>query len=351
MDERRPLHLTRRRGSSPLRRAYALPDGKAEVAEPTVSTGTIQRRALALVDVNGNGRWDDDGVDGWQEKGGDYLLPYEQPLVLGDLLVDLARVAPDALRYRVTPVEAPAEHRAALSALNAVRTRNGIAPVTHDAALSEGCRLHCLYCAANGLAHEEDPERPGYTEAGARAGPRSNVMTGTTLARAAEDAYRTFYHRRAIMQPGTRAVGFGAAHGYVAVDGLSRVEPRPWRWPVILPAPDTDGQPTAYNHGESPHPVPLEPQAGLPITLTWPQGTKIEDVRASVETAGRGSAVRAHVSWPGHPADASIPDNHDTIGVIPGERLRPRTTYRVHVEATVEGRPYERTFEFRTGMW
>jgi hypothetical protein len=151
------------------------------------------------------------------------------------------------------------------------------------------------------------------------------------------------------MDPATRAMGFGAGKGYVAVDGLTRTAPRAWSWPSILPAPDTGGQPTAYDPSERPRPVPSKPLAGLPVTLRWPAGTTFADVKARMETARRHRAVPVHLSWPGHPAHPSMPGNQDSICLIPYGVLRPLTTYRVTVEARVDGAPYQRSFQFRTG--
>jgi len=331
-------------------RAYALVAGVEPAAQPTVFAAVIGRATLHLADVDGNGRVDDVGVDGWCDAGAAYLLPFERPLLVGDVQLDV-RQESDALslRYRGDLVEAPAEHRAALRAVNVLRARNGVPPVDYDAALSEGCRLHCLYCDIHGLLHEEEAGKVGYTDAGALAGRNSNVALGTSLDRAGAAAFSTLYHRAAVMQPETRSMGFGIGKGHVAVDGLSRVTPRAWTWPLILPAPGSAGHPTWYDHTEQPQPVPPKPRAGLPVTLTWPHGTTFEKVEARMETARRHRAVAVHVSWPGHPAHALRPDNQDSICLIPAALLRPSTTYRVEVSVLVDGKPFQRTFEFTTG--
>lgn len=51
---------------------------------------------------------------------------------------------------------------------------------------------------------------------------------------------------------------------------------------------------------------------------------------------------------PEKPAHASVPDNNDSICIIPKAVLTPGMTYRVEVKAVVDDKPYERTFSFST---
>ena len=62
----------------------------------------------------------------------------------------------------------------------------------------------------------------------------------------------------------------------------------------------------------------------------------------------KGKRIQARVSSPENPAHPSVPDNNDSICIIPSTVLKPGATYRVEVKADVAGKPYQRTFEFKT---
>ena len=110
---------------------------------------------------------------------------------------------------------------AALASLNVYRRRAGLAPVTLDAGLSKGCRLHAVYLvkntgkpAAQGLGmHEEDASLPGVTPEGKRAG-RSSVISiePDPDGGAAVDGWMaTLYHRIPLLNPDLKKIGFGSA--------------------------------------------------------------------------------------------------------------------------------------------
>ncbi len=328
---------------------YALPKGRSPASEQRALAGKVAKRKLMLVDIDGDGRYDEPGVDGWTLDDERYLVPFVEPLVFGDRYVRV-RVADDRkrLEYTVTGIDAPREHREELVALNDLRLRNGLLPAGYDAELSEGCRLHCLYCDVNGIGHHEQPGKPRYTEAGARCGIKCNISQNPGMHFAGRDMYRSFFHRRTLMHPWNTAFGFGRGERHVAVDGGNARVRRPWTYPVIIPAPDTGGHPTDFDHTEQPPPVPRQPTAGLPITLQWPVPTRIQDVEASLKTA-KGKALEIHVSWPEKPAHASVPHNQYAICIIPALELAPRATYHVEVKAKINGKPYERSFQFETG--
>ena len=124
--------------------------------------------------------------------------------------------------------DAPA---AALAALNAYRRRAGLAPVTLDADLSKGCRLHAVYLVKNigrpavqGLGmHEEDASLPGATPEGKHAG-RSSVISidPESDGGAAVDGWMdTLYHRIPLINPDLKKIGYAGARlpdqGWVCV--------------------------------------------------------------------------------------------------------------------------------------
>ena len=48
-----------------IRRSYALPDDRSAVEKPVARKGTLEKRLFFFFDVDGNGKFNDLGVDGW----------------------------------------------------------------------------------------------------------------------------------------------------------------------------------------------------------------------------------------------------------------------------------------------
>jgi hypothetical protein len=308
---------------------WRLPKGRGAAEAQKGLRGRVGKRQLLFVDVDGDGRFDEPEVDGWCIEPGLYLVPFRAPLIVETERVTVQVDAAKATaRWSVEPIDAPRAHRYALSEVNELRMRNGLPPADYGIELSEGCRLHCLYCDVHGITHYEQKGRRGFTEAGSEAGRNGNIATSPDLDRVGVNAYATFFHRRTLMEPGTYEMGFGASEGHASLDGLSHKRRVPWTWPLIVPAPGT-------------------PPAGFPITLRWPPNVRITGVKARLKTK-RGKKVGAHVSWMEKPAHASIAHNQFSICLIPKRVLEPGTTYTVEVEAQVNHAPYAKTFSFTT---
>ena len=300
---------------------YALPEGKTASASQTALSGKVANRKLTLVDVDGDGRFDEDGVDGWSLGNYLYLLPFEQPMIFGNILVHIEVDAKKkTLMWRASHMKKRGAGWHELARINGIRMRNGIPPASYSAELSKACRAHCKYMEQHGMGHHEDPSLPGYTDEGARAGENSNIALGYMVA--GVGAFRQFYHRRTVSDPYTREMGFGLGRRYSCVDGMSSREPRPWKWPLIIPAPDSTHHTISFDHGESPAPVPPAPPAGMPITLRWPRGTTITGAKAGVFDS-KDKKLRVSVSSPEKPANEAVPTNNDSICIIPRVVLKP----------------------------
>jgi hypothetical protein len=338
------------RRAKPHHRLWDLPEGRTAAEAPPVLAATLGRTRVVLVDVDGNGVHLEEGVDGWAPEDGAYVVPWEPPLWAGRDPLEVRRTTDGrGVEWRVAATDAPVLHREALAIVNARRVQNGLPPGGVDAALSAGCRLHCLYCGWNGMTHVEEEEKRGYTAAGARAGLHGNLRGAEDLLGIATHPYTHFYHRLTYMNPGTRAFGFGQGGGVACIDGLTAVSSRAWRWPVIVPAPDTVGHPVRFEKSERPLPFDEGLDAGFPVTISFPPGGDLAALDARiVETGKKPAPVEILVSSPEKPAVASIPHNYRTICLIPVRPLRPDTTYEASVRWRADGVEDGRTWTFRT---
>ena len=353
---------------------YALPAGVAAVETPKVMTAKIAEKDLLFADIDGNGKFGDVGVDGWIVDSPVYraFLPIENSIVLDRTLVTF-KIAPDEpfVRFRLDTPDLPKvpaglaladaaaanqqihDLEGALQDWNRLRLRNGLPPAFLDPELTRAAMLHAKYMDQWGMGHDEDATKDGYTADGANAGKHSSV--GPAPARdEISFCYGSLYHRLMLFHPDLRKVGIGVASRFCALDGLSAREPRPWTWPVLIPAAGADLVPLGFS-GEKPAPHPdvlnsLERQyaAGFPITLTFPD-TKVTDVEADLRIgAGDGMPVDILVSSPEKPANSAQPMNFRSICIIPLHHLTPSTTYAVRVKYKWNGKEALRRWLFRT---
>jgi hypothetical protein len=341
--------LSRGSVSYKVRRNYALPDGVGAAEKPGIRKGRVGTYNVFFFDVDGNGRFDEAGTDGWMLSGMRYILPLERKAVI-ELTVFEWRIEPDGsfVHFATAPVPVDPRQRKVLRQFNYWRLMNGLPPVTIDPELSDACAKHCKYMEHNGFVHKEEQGKTGYTLEGAEAGLRSCISeddSGMSVLM----FYATFYHRLPLLSPDTRAIGIGNSRRYTAVDGLSRKERRAWIYPVIVPAPATDLQPTHFAR-EAPRPYPYGVQAGFPITLTFDRG-KVSDARATLRLRNaKGPEIRVLVSSPEYPANKKRPDNRKSICVIPRQPLPPRKVFWIKVGYRIDGEPREHEWLFKTGI-
>jgi hypothetical protein len=353
---------------------FALPTGVVAAAEPKVMTAKIADKDLLFVDIDGNGKFGDVGVDGWIVDSPVYraFLPLEDTIVLDRTRVTLRIAADDPYVHfkletpdlpKIPAGLAPPELAAAkqqirdlegaLEDWNRLRLRSGLPPAFLDPDLTHAAMLHAKYMDRWGMGHDEDATKDGHTDEGAKAGKNSSV--GPAPARdEVSFCYGSLYHRLMLFHPDLRNVGIGVAAKFCALDGLSSRAPRPWAWPVLIPAAGNDLVPLGFS-GEKPAPHPdvltsLERQyaAGFPITLTFPD-TKVTDVEAELRVGGfDGAPVEILVSSPEKPANPAQPMNFRSICVIPLHHLLPSTTYSVRVKYKWDGKEAVRKWSFRT---
>jgi len=334
-----------------MRRNYVLPGGVQAAEEPGIRKGRVEKIHVLFFDVDGNGKFNDPGIDGWALNKMAYQLPYEERTLIGASNVTW-RIAEDGsvLRYRVEPLPLEPGQRKILVDFNQWRFMNGLPAVRISKELTDACNEHCAYMERHGMTHEQEEGQEGYTPGGANAGKRSCLSEeqpkiSVTL------FYASFYHRLPLLWPGTRSIGVGKSRRFTAIDALTDRQPRAWSYPIIVPAPNTFGHPTLFAR-EAPNPIPEGITAGFPITLTFPRGTVVTRARATLRLRrGRknGPEVPVLVSAPDNPAHKNRPRNRSSICIIPREPLRPMKTYHVSVKWVEDGAEKEREWLFNTG--
>ncbi len=333
-----------------VRRNYVLPDGVVAAEKPDVRRGMVEKSDFFFFDVDGNGKFDDLGVDGLIMNNMPFLLPLEEKTIIGASEF-LWKVEPDgsAVSFRRDPLPISDGQKQVLVQFNLWRVMNGLPAVTIDQQLCDACNRHCAYMETHGeLTHDEDREKEGYTPEGAEAGKRSCIGEEGPV-ESVHLFYATFYHRLPLIHPGTKSIGVGASARYAAVDGLTRRDRREWIYPVIVPAPNSFGHLTHFAH-EAPNPLPEgAPPAGFPITLTFDKG-RVTAARVELRLKDeKGALLPVYLSSPEVPANEKRPDNRMSICAIPRAPLKPLTTFWVKATYQLDGEAREHIWLFNTG--
>jgi len=178
-----------------------------------------------------------------------------------------------------------------LTSVNYFREMAGLPPVTEDVRLSFGAAKHACYILHNGLTHDEEAGRPGYTREGDEAGRRSNVALSTKFGASSRSHIELWmtgpFHAVGVLRPNLRSTGFGRCddeatpkwHSGAALDVRSgAVEPKPARTtPIVFPG---DGTTTNLRQfiAETPdprqfcgYPEGVSAQVGLPLIAMMPE--------------------------------------------------------------------------------
>ena len=332
-----------------MHRYYALPEGVSAVAKPAARKARLEKSYFFFFDVDGNGKFNDRGVDGWALAKMPAMLPLEKKTVIGASEYTW-RLEEDGsfIHFARKALPLGEGQKKTLIQFNQWRFMNGLPAVTIDQELSDACTKHCQYMDRHGMTHHEKEGLLGYTAAGAAAGVRACLGEDGPI-NSVHMFYATFYHRLPLIHPGTRSIGVGSTQRHTAVDGLTHREERPWIYPVIVPAPNSFGHPTRCAI-EAPNPVPAAiERPGFPITLTFRSGT-ITAARAEMRLKNeKGRVVPIVVSSPEHPANPKRPRNRMTICIIPRVALAPMRTWWVRVTYELDGEPKRHVWRFNTG--
>jgi hypothetical protein len=173
-----------------------------------------------------------------------------------------------------------------LTTVNYYRAMANQPPVVENPASSAGSYNHSCYMLLNGISHDEQPNRPGYSPEGDAAGNNGNVAVSSvygTSARSHIELWMTGpFHAVGMLRSGLQSVGFGKCDSQSTapwrsgatldiLSGLANV-PTPSD-PIVWPA---DGMSTSLSRFivESPDPRPFcgySSGGGLPVIAMMPE--------------------------------------------------------------------------------
>ncbi|MCG3135973.1 MAG: hypothetical protein HMLKMBBP_03753 [Planctomycetes bacterium] len=269
----------------------------------------------------------------------------------------------EGLAQRCGAAEAqPPGDVALLAYLDAIRTaavpelsREALTRLRLDEELSAACGLHARYLAVHKDqqtkwpdAHEQYPDRAGYTPEGCRAGMSAVIAPGVKTWREAVDGWMgTFYHRLPLTDPELLRIGFALEGGTAVLDCATFVASFPERSWAAWPPPGGRDVPLRFN-AELPNPVPGEDQSkwGYPVTLQLIQESDEDLSGVSMELLQDGAPVPCWISSPGKPTNPDLAPEAAWC-LIPKQTLRPATTYTVSARGLPRGE--SRTWTFTTG--
>jgi hypothetical protein len=353
--ENKPAKLAFRRESS----------GEPTLVNSQVVVARLSSKdVLTFVDLDGNGYFDDFGVDGVLEgepeeleKLGEAELRAKLQTFLGyhvarghAWLVGL-RPMTRVVFGEVTPTLNVA-YLCHMGQLNQLRRAGGLSPVGLDEKLIPACEAHARYCDANGLCHGEDSSKPQFTQEGDHEGHQSVVGTGGSAVEGLLGMFTTLYHRDEYLWPGLVQVGVGfAQHSYVCDvkthTSAGTVEP--------IEYPFDRQTRVATNGGEeSPDCKPggLDRIEGMLIAVLFNTGQRPDFVDARIVNMRTNDEVPFAYTSPTSPAligRSMFPTNHGAICLFPRQVLAPDTIYEVHLRCRMGGpKPLEKVWRFWT---
>jgi hypothetical protein len=330
-------------------------DGSWQYRTLTQLSAQIGSERLAFVDVDGDGTFNEPGIDAVLLAGRDYAFPLpaagerwslgpfdltglsfgalgEAPKVVGRAL---ATTVPDAL--------------AVLKGVDEQRLLYGLTPRAEETTLSAGLQKHCHYMVGTGkLAHPEDRATPGYSDEGNTAGMNSILSNGTPAEAVAAQMVNTFYHRQDVLRPNTQAFGVGYEGRFGGIDGRRSLGGSP-SWPVLVPAPGQYETPVRFAP-EMPDPIGGDHDAGFPITAYFgSDNLKLSSWKLeALSDKGPASAVDCYVFDSSTGGEVTFNRFQRVVGLIAKDPLQPATHYRVTLAVDVGGSPWKQTWEFAT---
>ena len=223
------------------------------------------------------------------------------------------------------------------TAVNTYRAMSGLGPVSENTTWSEQAEAHSCYMLQNGIAHDEIPGRPGYTDGGDIAGNASNVAVSSSIATTGRDHVELWmtgpFHAIGVLRHSLRTSGFGlcaqedtptpwrSGGTLDVIRGIDHTATRP-STPIVFPG---DGA-TVPLHSfitEFPNPMTMcgwTGSAGLPLIAMMPN----DATSAGATLTGPNGPIETCVLHEGNVSDTtarSILDGDNAIVVMPREVL------------------------------
>ena len=311
--------------------------------------------SVRLIDINGDGRYNDFERDGYTAYGSNVVCPLQRELMLGHKRVRFVEIAADGAFVRVDLTK-PAGNEQQVEAvvrLNRIRAMHGLAPAMLDAALSENCTAHANYLAVNSWTGGTNPHAQtlgpkGASPGGASAARRSAIVR-TNPSTAVDGFWLTYYHSFGLVSAGLTLVGINSEPvGLAVIDcaqGNEQKQKDPWIWkdPVFVPANQSVEFPTNVTSEMPSDPVSDMNQRGHPLMVFFRKYRPgVTDFKCILE------AVRGNRRKPVAVLAAAQGGFPSVFGVVPERRLKNKTLHVAHYSWSLNGKRVEHTIRFRT---
>lgn len=244
----------------------------------------------------------------------------------------------------VRPRPAAPRNITALAVINQVRQEAGVPAVADNPSLSENCRQHARYMAKNNiLAHEQDPNLPYASPAGASCARNANAWLGSQRPDPGwqpDDSIRVWMssvgHRLWLIYPTTRTIGYGfytaagSNRAGAAMDILSKAD--------FGADADYRGWPLRYP-GDGARYVPAQ---RYPITLSWRYFGPAPKIQRTRLKGPDGRSIS-------HDATTQLAAGHKGVQITPRADLPLNSRITVEVSGTYDGRSFSHAWSFTTG--
>lgn len=283
------------------------------------------------------------------------------PLVAAGLLLGTGAIATPAFAAQALSAGTDQDQSEALSHLNGVRAKAGLQPLQLNGVISKAASLHAAYYNANHGkktegAHNETKGMPGYTGAtvtdrlkaagwtfGSKGYSTGEVMhyKQASSKDAIDGWLDTAYHRKIILSPKYREVGFGLADGTAVADFAGFSEPGPIQGGIsVYPYDGMTNVGVGFYGLESPNPLSQfnVDHSGYIISATTERDMVWHEAQIADES---GAAVPYYEELYGG----------DTLFLYPKQILKGNHTYKISLSYQMKGTSgkLQKTWSFTTG--
>jgi hypothetical protein len=225
-----------------------------------------------------------------------------------------------------------------LTSVNHFRTQAGVPPVTENAGLNAPATAHSCYMVANGISHDENPTKPGYTAEGSASGQRSNVAVSSSATATDRSFVELWmaapYHAIGVLRPGTTSMSYGSCRDAAStpwrsgatLDVVAGMSGAGVTTPIVWPG---NGTRTNLNRfiAESPSPITecgWTGSAGLPLLALLPDAP----TNATAQLTGPDGPLTTCVLTAANSTNATakaILDGDNGVVIVPRTELAPGT--------------------------
>ena len=255
--------------------------------------------------------------------------------------------------------------------INYRRNQIGLSTLSQNTLIDTAAQLHTDYQRINGVTHEQEAGKQGFTgvtlenrmvAAGYRfttsnaIGEVIAASTGQTGFYMVEDLITAIYHRFVIFEPQFKEIGTGSAtqassnYNYLTADlaandglgtGLAAGTIAVWPFPDQIQV-----QRNFFSNTETPDPVPDADEVGYPISVHANMSSTLVVQRFTV----RARNATADLGVTPVITNADPANNHalTAAAIIPLSPLAAATTYDVSFTGTLNGQPVTRNWSFTT---